>query len=295
MTKFLFSAFLIMVSVGQIFTQKNQDNKAGQLDITGGNFIVHAQKNDDWIEAQVRLFQAGTKNEIITAKTHAGEMHKPTALNVDPGIYDIEAALGEDKSRQTIKYYNVEISQSVKDTFFDFTVGNMEITATNNGDLTNAMVNIRRHGTSASVSGGGVGTSKDSNPMITELYRGFYDVHITANGLNGPESTAVHENIYVNGEKDVKIHHKFSSGILEVRSSKNTNHEGAVVSVKSANTGVLVAGGRIYDNPASDPISFALTPGDYQVIIKSLKSGNSKALDVTVKKKKTIKKVVSFD
>lgn len=147
--------------------------------------------------------------------------------------------------------------------------GKLSVKATNNGELIDVMIEVKRAGSAEVVANGRTYESGDSNPRIIPLDEGSYDIEVTAVAINGsPRKTVT--GITIENGKTVETAVEFSSGKLRVEALRDGALTDAAVAVRAAGTQEQIAGGRTYDSAATNPLEIELPAGTYDVVVKSV-------------------------
>lgn len=227
------------------------------VDEPDGNFSVYAIKNGEPIDAMVEAYQAGTETRIETARTYRDS----TFLFLPPGMYDLKVLPLENSDVNPITITGI---QSVEDQIGHQTVrfdgGIIRVLATKNGEGWDSSVKIYSQDGSQ-VSGGRTYGEADEY----ELNPGIYDVEVIALALDGAETSHRFNDISVVGNEIVDVEHEFKSGTIRIGVNGSDGLVDAMINITDANTGAAITGGRSYTSASSNPKTFTITPGTYNV------------------------------
>ena len=146
--------------------------------------------------------------------------------------------------------------------------GRLVVTATANGELQDASVNVRRADSGEQVAGGRTYTSVDTNPRRIALDDGSYQATVTAVGISG-KSRYEFEFAIVDGNA-VERSFDFSSGEIAVLVTRNGQLGDATVRVLASGERKQVAAGRTYVAPSSNPRVMTVPAGTYDIELKSV-------------------------
>lgn len=146
--------------------------------------------------------------------------------------------------------------------------GRLVVTATSNGALQDASVQVHDAGTSAWVAGGRTYVSEETNPRRIPLEDGSYRATVTPVGISG-NAEFVFEFDIVDGNA-VERSFDFSSGEVAVLVTRNGSLSDATVRVLSNADGKQVAAGRTYVAATSNPRVLTVPAGTYDIEVKSV-------------------------
>ena len=146
--------------------------------------------------------------------------------------------------------------------------GRLVVTATSNGALQDASVQVHDAGTSAWVAGGRTYVSEETNPRRIPLEDGSYRATVSPVGISG-NAEFVFEFDIVDGNA-VERSFDFSSGEVAVLVTRNGSLSDATVSVLSNADGKQVAAGRTYVAATSNPRVLTVPAGTYDIEVKSV-------------------------
>jgi Ca-activated chloride channel family protein len=143
----------------------------------------------------------------------------------------------------------------------------LEIRATANGELVDALVKVIDTTNGETVASGRTYTQSDTNPRVLPLPPGIYDVEVSVVQLKSAPAYVI-EDLRISGgtvRRDVD----FSSGALAIRVTRNGQLSDAAIQIFPSGETRPAAGGRTYTRNDSNPKIFELPPGTYDVEILS--------------------------
>ncbi len=142
----------------------------------------------------------------------------------------------------------------------------LSVKALVDGKLTDAMVKVRKSGTSEDIDGGRTYESQETNPRKIPLPVGIYDITVQSIKIEG-SPILTFEKIEIKKDETVEKVADFSAGYLKVRVTLNGKLHDATVKAITKGTTNVVAAGRTY---TSEPKSLRLVPGTYNLEIQPL-------------------------
>ncbi|MEM7483240.1 MAG: VWA domain-containing protein [Acidobacteriota bacterium] len=150
----------------------------------------------------------------------------------------------------------------------DFDGGYLSLGATADGELTDVSVRVR-DADGEVVATARTYTQTETNPSRIPLPAGTLEVTVRALALDGSSSRTLEPVVIVSGET-VERSVDFSSGELTVGVTRNGELSDATVRVRHSASGNQQTVGRTYGRPDSNPRSFRVPPGLYDVELKSV-------------------------
>ncbi len=253
------------------------------------NTTIYAVKNGKPIDAYIKAYRKGTQDSPAAARSYqdTAKMYLP------PGIYDLKVQPLGGSSVNAITLTGVEASDDKivhRDASFDS--GKIELLTTNNGEGWDAVVKIFPHGENRTAAGGRTyGRAK-----VFDLDPGTYDVQVEAMVLKGADRIHRMEEIEVKPNETVPVSHNFESGIAMIGIKTGGEFVDAMVSVNDSKTQKNVDGGRTYTSESSNPRKFQLSPGTYDVIMRTLgkHKGKTETFTIVVKPGETVEKLITY-
>ncbi|NBC64056.1 MAG: hypothetical protein GVY07_00155, partial [Bacteroidetes bacterium] len=244
----------------------NQATEA-TVDEPDGNFSVYAIKNSEPIDAMVEAYQAGTDTRVETGRTYRDS----TFIYLPPRNYDLKVSPLESSDVNPITIYGVEsIEDQVGHQTVSFDGGIIRVLTTKNGEGWDSQVRIYHQDGSTAAAGRTYGEADDY-----ELNPGSYDVEVAALGLEGSEISYRFEDVTVGGGEINKIEHDFKSGTVRIGINGSFGLVDARIIITDTTNGTVVANGRSYTSESSNPRSFTLTPGTYNVELEAVEIAGS--------------------
>ena len=252
--------------------------------------------NDQLQDAMVRVWR--NDSVIVSGRTYEGDATNPRYLSVNSGTYKVEVkGLG---FKGNVNRIFPEVTLTKGDTVFktvDFSPGTLKIGITKNEELGDATVRVYEAGTNKQVASSRSYKGEKTNPVTFELTPGTYDVVVSCIEIaNKP--THKFEGIVVEGGKEIRKDRKFESGTLTVGVTHNGQLVDATVNIHLVETGYNTARGRTYMSPSSNPKTFTLSPGEYEIKIRTLKpkeiANQKKSVKVVITPQGEVKEIVAF-
>jgi Ca-activated chloride channel family protein len=267
------------------------------VDVPKGRLSVKTLRNGELIDASVIVNKAGTADFVGGVRTYKDEGSNPGIVHLPTGTYDVEVNVVGQRGIAPQKRMGVVLSETEgKELVFDFTSGYLEIKITENGQLHDATINVTRHGETRSVTGGRTYTGANSNPFKKEISPGWYDVGIKSVDIKGLTASHTIKKIEIKPGETSSHSHEFKSAILKVGATNKGVLWDATVNIVAVNPKSSVAGGRTYTSSSSNPKSFLLSPGTYEVTVNPLKAQgiSKKTITVNLKAGETLEKIISW-
>ncbi len=257
-------------------------NQAVELppDAETGRLSVKVTAEGGLRDSVVKVTDTRTGEEQ-SARTYEAAETNPRIIPLPDGVYDVVVTPVGTKGgkAQTLTGVVIKEGETVEKTV-DFSYGELSVKVTSGGGLSDATVFVYDAGTTNNVGGGRTYAADKSNPIMVNLTPGVYDVKVESVELaDKPAKTFTGVEIK-SGEK-LEETVDFPAGTLSVGSVSGDVLLDATVSVKKS-TGEAVASGRTYEKPATNPREYLLSPGEYTVSVKAIKSNSGLAQDFEV-------------
>lgn len=265
-------------------------------EVPPGRLSLKATVNGKLEDVGVRVFKAGTKEDVAFGRTYASPQTNPRIFPVPEGKYDVEVRAIHLKGNISRLLKGVEVkADQIVEKEVDFSPGELSIKVTRNGQLSDATVNVYKAGTHERVAGGRTYTATNSNPKVFKITPGEYDVLIKSVEISD-NSEHRFDGVVVEGGAKTERSHNFASGTLKIGAVHAGELVDAVVTVKDPSSGKQAAGGRTYTSPKSNPRTFELSPGKYRVQLHAVKLEGRprREIEVTVAAGKTVEQMVDF-
>lgn len=234
--------------------------------------------------------RAGQKDLVTSSRTYQSAATNPRQLPLPAGSYEVEVrVLGIDGAVQ--RSFPVTLADGATVTKeLDFSTGELVIGVTRNGALSDANYEVRVPGEKALAATGRTYRDAPHNPARLRLTAGTYEVTIYSVEISGRPSVSLGTVEVAPGGK-AKLAHDLPSGTISIGVRRGAQLVDAVVAIKNA-TG-SVDQGRTYTAATTNPKSFVVTPGKYQVEISVIK-GEKRTLEVTVAAGETVTRTVDL-
>jgi Ca-activated chloride channel family protein len=288
---------------GLYFNAENAEQLANALqktalapDVPSGRLSVKAMRNGKLEDVSVRVYKANAKEEVAFARTYSSPDTNPRILPVPEGTYDVEikAIQVEGNPVQRLEGINISGNKPVEK-IVDFSTGELSVRVTTNGKLSDSTVAIYRNGTKEQLAGGRTYNSSSSNPKISTIIPGEYDVVISSVEISGRPEHKFNK-VVVESGKRTELSHEFQMGTMKVGAVNGSALVDAVIEVVNSKDGKQVAQGRTYTSASSNPKTFDVPPGTYRVQLSAVKLEGKpkKQIEITVETGKTAEKTVDF-
>jgi len=235
-----------------------------------GELSIKVIRNGKLSDATVKVYKVNTEEVTAESRTYTSENSNPKVIKLEPGIYDVLVTALEIKPNpsQTIEAVEILSGEKLENTI-DFSSGTLKIGALQGEKFVDAVVIIKDAETGDTVTQSRTYKSSKSNPKTFELTPGVYDVEVSALGIVG-KPTEIFEALEIVASETVEQIAQFSSGAIKVGALEGEKFVDAVVSVTDSKTGEKIAQGRTYQSSNSNPKTFELSPGVYDIEVKSL-------------------------
>ena len=279
---------------GMYFDAKNAAELSGALEqavavekaeepLPDSAVSILARANGELADASVAVFDAS--GERITAgRTFFSDATNPRSLPVPAGTYRItvEQLRTQQKVKQVFENVVVAKGETVERTA-DFTTGKVRILTTRNGALSDTVLSIRATD-GGTIAGSRTYRREQTNPRELEVSPGTYDVYAESVEIQDkPEH--VWKGVEIAPGKATDLEFDFPSGELRVGAVRGGALWDATVTVVAIGSDRRRVAGRTYAAAKTNPKTFQLTPGQYEVTVRGLKiEGNpQKVFTVEIK------------
>ena len=146
--------------------------------------------------------------------------------------------------------------------------GRLVVTATSNGALQDASIQVHDAGTGEWIAGGRTYVSAETNPRTIPLEDGSYRAKIKAAGISGTSEIVF--DVEIADGNAVERSFDFSSGEVAVLVTRNGALSDATVRVFANDTSTQIAAGRTYVAASSNPRVLTVPAGTYDIEVKSV-------------------------
>lgn len=259
------------------------------VDDPKSNFTIYATKNKKAIDAIARVYDIHSKKMIKSLRTYrdTGSIYLPE------GRYYMEVAPLENMDISMQKIENIDIHKTEnyhQDINFDG--GKLKVYASNNSEGWDAIIKVINTASNKTVASG----RSYGEIEVFDVDPGTYNIFIEALKIEGLDTKMTFSNIEVSSGEPVEIKHDFKSAQLLIGAKNGSNLIDALIHIKETVSEKNVANGRTYMAPTSNPKSFTLSPGTYEITVKGLGEYKDKkeVLNLTIKEKELIERIVSF-
>ncbi|MCB0703920.1 MAG: VWA domain-containing protein [Saprospiraceae bacterium] len=242
------------------------------VDKAKGQLSVECRRNGELIDCAVVVTQKGREKDVAGMRTYGHPETNPALFNIPGGTYDLEVSVVGQRGialqyKEDLVVSETELNEQV----FDFSSGFLEVTVTSGGALHDAAVKILEHGSKKQVNAGRTYEGAASNPMKKELSPGIYDIEIGSVSIKGEAAKILLEGVEIKPGETTALAHQFESAILRVGTSFGGELCDATVNVILLNPRKSVDGKRTYTSATTNPATFLLSPGTYEVDVRGVK------------------------
>ena len=282
---------------GRYFPADNAEELSDALEQTvekpilnGGYLSVKVTLEGKPVDATVKAFKKGETRETALGRTYTHAETNPRVLLLPEGAYDVEIAAITLEGKPVQRLSDLLIVENeILHREVDFEKGVFQIHVTRNNELSDAVVRLYKSGTREVVTQTRSYNKATQNPVKFEVLPGLYDVEISSVEIESGPTVRMEKQLLAGGGK-VELAHNFKSGELKVGARQGAALVDATVGVYSKASGLSVASGRTYQADTSNPKTFILEPGEYEVRLNAVKPAGlgKKTLPVTVTEKGSI-------
>lgn len=249
---------------------KEGDVVEKEIDFGFGELSLKVVRNEKLMDSTVHVINPDTEERVAHGRTYTKETSNPIVMKLDPGIYDVVVTALEIETNPEQKFEGVEIvSGEVVEKVVDYSSGTLKVGSLKGEKLHDSVVKIIDSSTGESVAQGRTYTGSKSNPKTFELPPGVYNVIVEPLGIKGI-TPQTFENIEVKPGETVEETAQFSGGTLKVGAFEGEKFMDAIVYINNPDTGEQVSQGRTYKSSKTNPKTFELSPGIYDVSVKAL-------------------------
>ncbi|MBK6727143.1 MAG: VWA domain-containing protein [Xanthomonadales bacterium] len=243
-----------------------------------GALVVEARRNGALQDVALRIQPEDGAIDIV-ARTYATSATNPRTIPLADGRYAVQAtAIGLAESAP--RRFAVEIRGGERvPKLLDYSTGELFVGATRNGALTDVRYQVFNAGDRLdAVAAGRTYDHASHNPARVVLAAGHYDV--VMDGLDLADKPR-HEqrDVVVSAQGRSESAHDFAAGTLQLGAQRGDHLADATIQIER--DGKAVTAGRTYQSAASNPKSFVLSPGDYQVRITEIR-GEARRLAIRI-------------
>ena len=235
-----------------------------------GELSIKVLKNDKLSDATVQVNEPETETNVAKGRTYKKPETNPKVFKIEPGIYEVKVTSVEIASNPEKTISAVEIiSGETVEQVIDFSSGTLKIGVLQGEKLIDAVVRVTDSSTGEQVKQGRTYKDSKTNPKVFELVPGVYDVAVEPVGIGG-DPKEVFQGVEIIASETVEKTAQFSSGTLKVGALQGEKLLDAVVYVYDPESDQVVVQGRTYKQSKTNPKTFELPPGVYNVTVKAL-------------------------
>ena len=239
-------------------------------ELPSGKLSVKVTGEGKLQDAYLVLTNTQTAEELKGQRTYTKPNTNPRIISLPDGIYDLKVEPLGMKGVQSRTISAIEIKEGeVVEKEVDFGFGELSIKVVRNGKLMDSTVHVLNPDTEERVAQGRTYSKSTSNPIIMKLDPGVYDVEVTALEIETNPKQILEGVEIISGEVVEKVV-DYSSGTIKVGSLKGEKLHDSVVKIIDVSTEEQVAQGRTYTGAKSNPKTFELPPGVYNVTVEPL-------------------------
>ncbi len=255
-----------------------------------GALSVKAVADGGLLDVSIQVTDAAGE-DVAAGRTYKDPSTNPRLLPLPAGSFEVEvAALGI--SGESVRRFAVEIAKGATvEREVDFSTGELILGVTRNGALSDAVFQVFPPGGKKAAATGRTYRDAQHNPATVRLTAGDYEVEVGSVEIEGRPEVALGR-VTVPPRGRVRLDHAFASGTLVLGVRRGDRLVDATVAIRGA--AGAVASGRTYDQPANNPKSFVLPPGEYTVEIQEIK-GEKRTATVAVGAGETVERTVDLD
>ncbi len=282
---------------GQYFDASDVDKLAAALqeatrttvDNPSENLSIFATKNGQPVDAWIKVYPSDGEEAVAGGRTY----RDIALLAVPAGRFKVDVRPLENTD---IRGTSFEITLSAEEQLHrtvSFDAAKISVTTTVNGELTDGIARVYPADFSQPVAN----ARTYGGTKVMEVDPGTY--HITFEGLkvNGAGKLDTIRNITLDGGAAREMVHNFEVGTLVIGVQTQSGELiDATVNVVDKALRQNIAGSRTYTSPGSNPRTYDLTPGFYEVRIRTLgaHSGQDETIEVEIKPQTTVEKILTY-
>ncbi|MEM7048301.1 MAG: VWA domain-containing protein [Acidobacteriota bacterium] len=163
-----------------------------EFDFTSGGLSIGVLRNGQLSDATVRVYLAGTSQEVASGRTYTSEKTNPKAFELTPGTYDVQIQSVEIKG--PVRHTSTDLvvnpgDQTTAEVAFES--GEIALGARRDGALADAVVHVRSVATGKAIAQGRTYTSEKTNPKVFTVEPGEYRVSLKPAGDGEPQEHTV--------------------------------------------------------------------------------------------------------
>ncbi len=238
----------------------------------GGYLSVKVSMEGKLTDANIKVFSLNNPQKaVMVGRTYTGPATNPRVMALPSGEYFAEVtALGlEGQAMQILEKLTIGGEDTLAKTVH-FDQGVFEVLVTRNNALSDAVVTLYKAGTAVVAAQTRSYTHSAHNPARLSVPPGLYDVNIRSLEVNN-KTTVTIKNQNLTGGGQISLSQNFVSGELKIGAKQGAGLVDATIAIYSKKTGEQIAAGRTYQATSSNPRTFVLEPGGYEVRLTPVK------------------------
>lgn len=283
---------------GLFFSAENADQLGEALDavvalpaeVPPGRLSVRVIADGGLQDAAVHVADLATGEDVGGGRTYTSEDTNPRRVPLADGKYKASVRAVGIKGAATHTFEFEIVDGSLVEREFDYSTGELSVGVTRNGELSDAVYRVRLPETGEEVAGGRTYTGEQRNPAKVRIVAGTYDVWLRSVEMSGQVEAELGP-VTVEPRGSAAVAYDFTSGTLKVGAARDGELVDATLHVRSLATGKAVGQGRTYTRASSNPKTFVLEPGEYEVQVKEIR-GETRKITVSVAKGETVERMV---
>ena len=273
---------------GLFLSAENADELSAALDtavamapeVPPGRLSLKAIADGGLQDAAVSVTDAETGDDMGGGRTYTSPDTNPRLIPLPDGKFDVRVrAMGFKGDIQ--RTYTIEIVDGgLVEEVADFSTGELTIGVTRNGELSDAVYKVQLPDSGTEVASGRTYTGAESNPATIRITSGTYEVSVGSVEISGGPRVEL-GTVTIEPGGSAAVSHDWLSGTLQVGAARGGELVDATIQIRDLETGKPVGQGRTYTSDNSNPKTFVLQPGRYEVTVKEIR-GDSRTIEVTL-------------
>ena len=266
-----------------------QQASSERVDSPEPNCSVSASKNNDMIDAMIRVYDASSGEQLSAYRTY----RETVDFHLAPGRYHFKITALENTDLLPIEERNISVKENEElERQYRFDSGTLNAFITVNGEGWDAIVHIYPQDQAKKAASGRT-YSRDKD---FELNPGVYRIETDLLRVKGKAVSAELDSIIVQAEQLTKLNYDFQMGAIRIGARSGEELVDAAVSIRDSDDNSYIDGGRTYTRPSNNPKEFLLSPGKYSIELKALGAyaGKSQTIQVNLKQGDTVERIIEF-
>ena len=260
------------------------------VEVPAGRLSVKVVANGALHDGAVQITDAETGEDAGGGRTYTSPETNPRLIPLADGRYQVRV-IGVGMKGAVRRSFEVVIEDGgAVEKLVDFTTGELSIGVNNNGQPHDAIYSVTNLDDGSEVASGRTYTGPKQNPARVRITAGTYNVTVRPIGIgDGPKKDLGRVTVVPSGETQTS--HNFVTGTLKVGASRGGELIDSTINVVHRESGKSVGGGRTYTSAKSNPKTFVLEPGSYEVTVQEIR-GERTRFQVEVTAEATVEKIV---